>query len=777
MLTLRKLTSSLDPMALLLSAAGAAVLAWLVRDKITPYLLGTSFAERCLAVKAVLLAALALGFFIYIASVQIINRRLDDHSRLKPRAFLAVAGGLTGAFTFLFIFGPGTLDGTRVDWLMDLGDNAMHYLGWVFFRHDPWSFPLTTSQSLSYPYGISVSLTDPVTLLILPFKLLRSILPEPFQYFGLWTLACFILQGAFSALIVIETTKNRMAALLAPLFFCTANILIYRVYTYIPHVGQWTILAALYLFFLNRRTQKYNGWWPAVLCAGLLVQPYLVGIIFVLFLGAMLERFLLEKDWRGPLVSLVISLASIALVMWITGMSGGDYTMSGPGVDYFKTNLNSLVNPVNAGWSVFLPPLLLAPGTYPNVHYLGLGMILLAVFALIAYLIINRGSLARILKANFVLIAMVLVLTILSLGNVVTLNEKILFTYSLPEPLMKVWSIFKATERFLWPVTYLIFIFAISQAVNLLRGRRLAALALLLAITIQYADAAPLLREKYETWHDPRGSHSPLKSDFWQDAGKQYRHLVMLPLNLRNWARLTEFAANNGLTTNYFYFGRETGEISAGAEEKIRQLEAGRAGESELYVLTDSSTVKAACKLIRSGTPFAYVDGEFVLAPAFEGNLNAYPDVAVTGENFECGAVTLADFLERYRDKLIVISVMEDGAGTMDVAGFSVDLREQAGKSYIGIAHDGKLLFEQLSDGRIDFEAAAGEMVNGVELPVDLRVSSAGRISGEEISEIIVAGKDYSFGRRGMNVSVYDPMSGEVIDNALFEMRDGVMNY
>jgi hypothetical protein len=763
----------------LASAGGALALAWLVKDRLTPYLLGTAFAERSLAVKAALILAFTAAFFIYISFLRWLNTRVTETTKISPRTYLAITGGLTGALVFLFIFGPGTLDGTRVDWLMGIGDNAMHYLGWVFYRHDAWTFPLTQSISLAYPYGISVSLTDPVTLFILPFKLLSPLLPEPYQYFGLWTVLCFILQGAFAALIVYEVSRSRLAALLAPLFFCSAVILIYRVYTYIPHVGQWTVLAALYLFLLNRRAKRLSWAWPAVLVAGMLVQPYLVGIIFVVFLAAVLERLIYRKDWRAA-IGLAGSLAAVALAMWITGMAGGDYDMAGAGVDYFKTNLNSLVNPIYPTWSAFLPPLPLATNTYPNLHYLGFGMILLFVFTLGAYLSVHRGSLGKILKANAVLLGMVLVLTVLSLGNVVTLNEKILFTYYLPAPLMRVWAIFKATERFLWPVTYLIFIFAVAQTALLFKRRWLTAAVLLAALAVQYADLAPILREKFETYADPQGYSSPLKSAFWKDAGAQYRHLVMLPLNLRDWAWLTDFAAQHRMTTNYFYFGRDTAEISAGAEQKIRDLQAGRPSPGELYVLTDSSTVKAACGLIRAGAPFIYVNGQFVLAPDFKGDLGAYPDVAVTGENFACERVSLAQYLEKYRDNLIVLSIKEDGAEAIDresVAalrslGLTADLRGQVGMSYIGVVRGGKVLFEQLSDGRLDFEGAKGE-----DLPTDLRVSSAGRISGEEISEIVVDGKDYSFGRRGLNIAVLDPATRRVLSAALFEMLDGVTNY
>jgi len=329
---------------------------------------------------------------------------------------------------------------------------------------------------------------------------------------------------------------------------------------------------------------------------------------------------------------------------------------------------------------------------------------------------------------------------------------------------MKAWSVFKATERFLWPVTYLVFLFAIAQTVRVFRAPWMAAAVLMGALAVQFADFTPIFNEKYEKYRDPQGSRTMLDSQFWADAGGQYRHMVMLPLNLRNWARLTEFAADYGLTTNYFYFGRDTAQISAGAVEKLRALESGRVGEGELYVLTDPTAVRAACGLIRSGRPFAYVDGEFVLAPGFQGDLPAYPDIAITGANFDCEPNGLATFLEKHGDQVVVISVKEDAAAVVTQAdaealrsaGFTTDLRDREGMSFAGVCVEGKALFEQASEKRVDLDVQPGGLLDGLALPGGLRVSSAGRISGEEISEIVAGEKDYSFNRPGLNVCAFD---------------------
>lgn len=782
----KKVLLSLNTLAVLVSAGFALVLAWLVKDEITPILMGgKSFDERSLAARVVIVTLIAAAFFIYMVIVQAINRRITDQSKISTGTFLAICGGLTGAFVFLYIYGPGTLDGQRVDWLMNIGDNAQHYLGWVFYRHDLWAFPVTFSQSLGYPYGISVSFADPVTLFIVVFKALRSILPEPFQYFGLWTIFCFILQGGFSALIIYEISRSRLAALIAPLFFCLSSILIYRVYVHIALEGHWTILVALYLFFLNRRTQKYNKFWPVLLCAAVLVHPYFLGIVFIIFCGTLLEWFLSERNIRVIAINFLISVATVLAIMWLTGLFASGYSMSAAGVDYFKANLNSLVNPVNRGWSIFLPPLPLAEGTYPTVHYLGLGIILLFLLSLVGYLYKNGRVILKNGIRGWGLLLMVVLFTVLALSNVVTLNDKVLFTYHLPDPLMKIWGIYRATERFLWPVFYLIFIFAISQTVKLTGSTRKTALVLLLALCIQFAEINPLLKEKYTMFHDPQGSESPLKSDFWMEAARQYKSVVMLPLNLDNWVRLSEYAALNRMTINYIYFGRENDEMMAGAVEKVNQLKKGQVTPGDLYIIKDSPTLKKVCNLVGKGAVLAYVNREWVLAPGFKGDMSAYPDVTITGENFDCSTLDLAGFLKRYQDKLVVISVMEDGSEAMDAAssagmkaaGFEIDLRGQTGKSYVGVSSAGKLIFEKIADGRIDFEAMKGEMLNGVEVPVDLQVSSAGRISGEETSQILIDRADYSFGRRGLNVSVYDPATGKVIDNALFEMQTSTTNY
>lgn len=68
---------------------------------------------------------------------------MKDSGKQKALALLPL---LMGVFAFFMVIGPRALDPQNIAWL-ESGDPATHYLGWVFFRHSPWSFPLGLNPS------------------------------------------------------------------------------------------------------------------------------------------------------------------------------------------------------------------------------------------------------------------------------------------------------------------------------------------------------------------------------------------------------------------------------------------------------------------------------------------------------------------------------------------------------------------------------------------------------------------------------------------------------
>ncbi len=162
--------------------------------------------------------------------------------------------GLIIAFALLLhitAFGWQSLDPASTAWLLR-DEPAQHYLGWYFFRHEPWHWPLGRIEGFGLPAGSSVAMTDAIPLLAIPFKLLSPLLPEHFQYFGLWMLACFMLNGYFGLRLMARLSEHASLRFLGALFFVLSPVLLFRAHGHEALMAQWMILAAC--------ERYYSGW-------------------------------------------------------------------------------------------------------------------------------------------------------------------------------------------------------------------------------------------------------------------------------------------------------------------------------------------------------------------------------------------------------------------------------------------------------------------------------------------------------------------------------------
>ena len=117
-------------------------------------------------------------------------RSFDSLSQILAILGLGMAG-------FLIAVGPAPLNPQNIAWINGF-DPTEHYLGWVFYRYGPWTFPLGLSPDFGLDIGASIVYADTIPLLSFLFKPFTAILPNTFQYFGWWLLLCFILQATFA---------------------------------------------------------------------------------------------------------------------------------------------------------------------------------------------------------------------------------------------------------------------------------------------------------------------------------------------------------------------------------------------------------------------------------------------------------------------------------------------------------------------------------------------------------------------------------------------------
>ena len=163
----------------------------------------------------------------------------------KDKAFAFLFGALVGLVLFYKIYGYGVIGITNVEWLLSGGDLTRSYLGWVSYRNSPWHFPLWLTDNLITGESVSILYTGSVPLLAIIFKLFRSILPVHFQYFGLYGLICFIIQGGLSAIIFRKYTKNYLYCALGAVLMIVCPVLLEDMFTDMSFAGHFVVLVPI----------------------------------------------------------------------------------------------------------------------------------------------------------------------------------------------------------------------------------------------------------------------------------------------------------------------------------------------------------------------------------------------------------------------------------------------------------------------------------------------------------------------------------------------------
>jgi hypothetical protein len=175
-----------------------------------------------------------------------------------PQYFLKFALPIAvGIAAFFIIAGPNFLNPFNIAWITE-GDPLQHYLGWAFFRNSPWDWPLGLNPKYGMDFSSSIVFTDSIPLLAIPFKAISFILPEPFQYFGLWVLLCFVLQAWFAFKLVGLVSSDQLVRVLATILFVFSPPLIFRMLLHESLMGQFLILAVNCCQFRSTTKESFS---------------------------------------------------------------------------------------------------------------------------------------------------------------------------------------------------------------------------------------------------------------------------------------------------------------------------------------------------------------------------------------------------------------------------------------------------------------------------------------------------------------------------------------
>lgn len=396
---------------------------------------------------------------------------------LWPTLLLAV---VVGTVAFGLTFGYTVLDPTRDNWILQVynDDLVQHYAGWYAFQKSPWHFPLGLADKMAY--GTYITYTDSIPLVAILVKLVLQLAgyTGPFQYFGLYTLLCYLLQAFAAGLLARRKTDALPLQGVVMVLFCFTPVLMDRALRHTALGSQWLILLALYAL-LRCRDGGYRRYPWLFYLLGVLaitIHPYFIPMTMIFALITVVEAILHHRRLGAALRYLALfagNLITCALAGWSIGALNNSFKIVRSGYGSYSMNLNGPFNPTSAAgytWSAFLPHLPVPGQNDDGFTYLGVGVLLLVVGCLGALVV--RRQLGAFLRVNWFYLVAMAGMTLFAVSNVVTLNDRVILTVPLPENVLYLCGIFRASSRMFYPVIYTMMVWSVGMLCGQFEGWR-----------------------------------------------------------------------------------------------------------------------------------------------------------------------------------------------------------------------------------------------------------------------------------------------------------------
>lgn len=532
-----------------------------------------------------------------------------------------------GIFACLMVVGPKALNPTILDLAQGV-DPFKDYVGWMFFRNSPWTFPIGLNPTYGLEFSSSIVFSDSIPLMAFVFKAIRFALPETFQYLGIWTLICFILQAYFAWLVLGLVTQNNWIKLFTCAILVFVPPMLWRVNQHTALVAHFMILAAFYLIFSPERSTKQ--WskgilWALLLSAAVLTHFSLFVMVAVLWAANLVDQIVFSKadrltQVRNGFLQVICIGPLIAFLMWQAGyfaVSSSSGSLGGYG--FFRMNLLSPFDP--KGWSYLLRTLPLPSDYGEGYMYFGLGLLLLWPFAL--YKLVRDQGIKTLLRNEFFkhlfLVLALVSLALFAITNHIAIGRKE-FGFGISDSVYAIASIFRASGRFFWPMFYalnLACIFIILKTYS----KRTAFILLGIGCFLQVVDTSAGWRTMYQQISDPTKNiphELNLKNAFWDQAAKQYEQVQLVPPQDKapGWDQIALYAAKHNLSTNAVFFARaDIGKLSKAQETSMNSLYGSNWNPKSLYVLQPDVVLPAYFHSNPEADLLVGFDGFAILAP------------------------------------------------------------------------------------------------------------------------------------------------------------------
>ncbi len=548
---------------------------------------------------------------------------------------------LLGAVVFVLIYGVHILNPCYTDWLMtsDDGDLTQHYLGWKFFRHASWKFPFGLIDTIAYPNVTSVIFTDSIPLFAVFFKAIRFLLPAQFQYFGWFGLLCFMLQGGIGAVLVKKYLKNDFLVVLGGMLFILSPVFIDRMYWMTSLSAHFLCLLALtfivyYDEVFSKTKNALIGWaLLGALCAS--IHIYFLPMCGIILLGFTLIDFVRgRKKWK-VLLPLLSYIGAASVVVFLLGGFGSGMQAGNDGVGYYSFNLNGFFNP--QGWSGYWKDMPYTDSQYEGFAYLGLGILVLLFFSFVLWLgsiVMKKVRISVWMNEHVQGLAYALIIMItliVSASNIVMYNDKVLYELPVSGFIYKMWSVFRATGRLIWPAVYLLVFGAVCMDIKMI-SKRTKGILLTLCLLLQITDIRGMLAQKNEVYNKVNSYQTLLPSEAWRMLAEETdaAHICFVS-DVANSRKLLfsfgDYGSDYGLTLSNFYFARSIGDKERIArDEALQELPA-----DTIFIFFKNE----AQKCLNYGINYYEIDGLIVGCSAPLGDMQPLTEKDLTTYRYE----------------------------------------------------------------------------------------------------------------------------------------------
>jgi hypothetical protein len=423
-------------------------------------------------------------------------------SRSAVRPYL-LTGAIVGLAVGCLALDSRYILGTGGKWIHPRNDLVAYLVAWNYYIVDHWRLPLFTIPSMTYPEGGSVLFSDALPLTALATKAVYHASGIRVNPFGWWTLVTYVLQGAAAARLVCAAGVRSHRASMAAAVLAIVNVAFVERLGHTAVSSHFLVIWALAVHLDSVRQGRWRAVEAtAVLALTLLVNAYLFAMVAALQLAALVTLWIRGQLTRQDLSRAAIGAAGTALLGMVAGygvLLTNPATMKAQGFGHYSWNLATLLVPPG-GLLGFLTHVTrdATGGQYEGEAYVGLGALLLLVLCLVTRLRQMAASVSR----YRVYVATILLCAAYAASNVIYVGGAQVVSYPLPSAVIDIGNYFRASGRFIWPLSYSLSVLPLACLFRWWRPGPAVAAAFV-AVLLQVHEATPDLQRRRQQMGEP----------------------------------------------------------------------------------------------------------------------------------------------------------------------------------------------------------------------------------------------------------------------------------